>query len=436
MSFIKNRQNPLTDTPTEEIESAFKSICDYFGVTWLECTDGLHRLQSLWSRRDSISTIELFTFGVALKKISSIDSKWLNHQVKVIKKNDQNNQNGAIFEILAASHFLVDGQQILPSPINQKGYDLDLVLAHNLRWRVSIKSYSKSTHENLFIRKMEIVRQKLITIMKNNVAHIQFFVSAKTYPSESNWQKLIASLRDFLINYKGIKLSKEIDNFWTLTAIPLNPDKEESFARNYFSYTLIGIAPYHRNEQNNFVSKLEAAVSNLSKHIKTGDDYHAFTLIRLPSTASVVTLKNWVNTYLAENSSSILDGVIFIQPYISSFNNRNSSFVAYHYASSLSSCYIQSKNKLAHMEVPVGVNTLQPPVWKLQAGKEETILENSYIFQRGEHYTLMKTKLNGSLEGNILRKAPGIHTHIVLKDDANTPTITGRWGEDLYLIGS
>lgn len=435
MSFFGKRQNPLSEFSGQELEAAFKAVCDNFGEKWLSDERGTHRLQRLWSRRDALSTTELFTFGIAIKQLSLIDSKWLVQQVKLVKGKDENNQNGAIFEILAASYFCVNDQLVVPATANQKGYDIDVKLAGAIRWRISLKAYSKSIHEKLFQKKMEVVRQKVVALMGHRRLNVQVFIIASEWPTESNWQSLLASLRDFLFEYSGSPLSRTThQGCWAVTVAPLAPAVGEQFARSHFSYTLIGIAPYHPNEQKNFLCKLESAISNLAKNCTAHDGQHAFIFLRLPPTASAGTLKGWVDEYLKMNPSCVLDGVMFLQPYTASDESGQTSHIAHYFTSALSARYAAITNPLVHLEVPVGIITLRPPLWQLQVGQEATTLEEQYIFQQGQHYTVMRPTATGQ-EGNIVRKAPGIHTHLVLDGRPNFPTITGRWGEEICLIG-
>jgi hypothetical protein len=100
MSYLEKRQNPLTDRYVKDIELAFAKISERFDQTWLESDSGNHSLQQLWQRFDALSTIELFTFGSALIAAEQASAKWLSDQVKLVRGNDENNQRGAVFEIL------------------------------------------------------------------------------------------------------------------------------------------------------------------------------------------------------------------------------------------------------------------------------------------------------------------------------------------------
>lgn len=431
MTYFKNRQNPLRELPIEELETALKAVCDCFDEEWLQNEKGAHRLQRLWTRRDALATNELFTFGLALTRLGKIDSKWLDHQIKLIKGRDENNQNGAIFEIIAANYFCQNGQVVVPANINQKGYDIDVDIANSVQWRVSLKAYAESIHEKLFRKKMEVIRQKIVSLLISKRLNVQVFIAASTYPTESNWQKLISSLHNLISHYNGNSFTTIVDT-WSIAILPLLPSGGETLAKSHISHTVIGVAPYHQNEQDNFLSKLDSAVSNLARHVTSQSGRHAFIFLRLPPTASAVTLKGWVDDYFNANLSSVLDGVIFLQPYLS-FNSETSG-IAHFSTCSLSASYRASEKPLVHLEIPVGTVTSTPPLWELHADKNENILEGRYIFQQGQHFTLMRPTASGQ-KGNIVRKAPGIHTHLVLEDRPEVPTITGRWGEELFLIG-
>jgi hypothetical protein len=427
-----HRQNPLINVPQEEVQSAFDAILARFPEEWLTDDKGDHRLQLLWQRRDGHATSELFTFGSALARGSQLDPKWLAHQVAVVKQPDTNNQNGAIFEILAAKYLDAPDQVVIPAPINQKGYDLD-VDTPTARWRVSLKTYSESTHSKTFQRRMDLVRKRIIELISSQRDHLQILVVGSAYPTESDWQELLALVRDLFGPGAGAPTMPVARGIWNILLKPLIQDPPEVFASTRSSYTFTGTVPFHANEQKNFVDKLELAVSQLAKHVPLSSARSAVILLRVPQSASAVTLQSWVDEYLRDHPDSVLDGVFILQPYLTSDPTGEKSLAAYFLATSISERYRAAGNSL-RITIPVGVTTSSPPTWRFKAGPAASALGSQYIFQKGEHYILPRATATG-MEMKISRKAPGVHSYVMVEDRQGAPILGGRWGEELLLTG-
>jgi hypothetical protein len=429
---FSNRQNPLTHVGNDERDAAFEAICKHFDRDWLAAKAGSHRVHDLWVRRDALSTIELFTLGVSLRNLDGIDESWVKHQVQLARGNDANNQNGAFFELIGANYLHAAGQRIIPAKRNQKGFDLDAIADSGFCWRVSLKTYAESRHEIQFKTKAKAARQQAMKAMKAKGVNGQIVFAADSWPTESYWQELLALLRASLVAYDGRNqhISRRKGGFINIS--PLAEEPGDKFADNYCSHTFLAISPFHSNEQANYLSKLESAVANLSKHVSRGSGQSAFILLRLPPTASAAHLKAWTDGFLRQNPNGVLDGVIFLQPYVAMDTSR--TFVTHYTCASISPNYMESGKPVLKMAVPVGVISSQPPQWAVQVNDRVTPLEGYYTFQRGEHYHLMRETSTG-LEGNIARKAPGIATRIVWREPEGEVVLTGRWGDELSIIG-
>jgi hypothetical protein len=429
---FSNRQNPLAKISDDDREAAFGVICKHFGRKWLEAEGGKHRLQKLWFRRDALSTIELFTLGVSLRNLDVIDGSWVKHQVRLVRGKDENNQNGAFFELIGANYLHEAGQRVTPAKPSQRGFDLDAVSDSGFCWRMSLKTYSESSHEKQFKKMAEVARQQALTIMKSRNVDSQIVVVADAYPTESSWQTLLTRLRESLVAYGGHNQHIARGNGWSINIGPVAMESGEALASGYCSHTFTAVSPFHANEQANYLSKLESAVANLSRHVSGASGQSAFILIRLPPTASAEHLRRWTDEFLRQNPAGVLDGVGFLQPYIAM--DPSNTFVTHYGCASVASRYVESGRPVLMIEVPVGVITTQPPQWELQVDGQVIRLDGQYIFQRGEHYHLMQ-KTSTGLEGNIKRKAPGVETRIVWMEPEGEAVLAGRWGEDLSIIG-
>lgn len=432
MSYFHTRQNPL-ECPIEEIEDAFAKIVNYFDEAWLTTEDGTHVLQLLWKRRDALSTNELFTFGKSLIAAEKASPDWLKNQVKLVRGKNENNQKGAIFEILAVG-YTASNQIVIPASANQPGYDLDIETKNGTSYRVSLKRYSQSSHEKLFRKKSAHAEVRFIEGLKKSRRNASLFIEAREYPSESDWQKLYLLVYQLASAFDGS--TTVIDNFedrWDVAVMPLNSERNEIFSVGQISHTFICVSAYHKNEQDNFLSKLEDAVSNLERHVQHDSGRLPMIFMQLPDTASANILATWAQEYLFANNSSILEAICFIQPYVT--KNDSSSQITYFFSFASSMSFIKKEKEIMVFEMPVGSITSQPPEWSLQSFTEESQLIDKYIYQHGKHFILPSMGKDGSIVGEISMKAPGIESMAVINIQGQEMIFGGRWGHELCLLG-
>jgi|GEM_PF-6893695 len=434
MSYLKKRQNLLSDCPIQEVEEAFSRIAHHFGDAWLEKESGTHALQILWNRRDALSTNELFTFGKSLIAAESASSNWLKGQIKLVRGKDENNQKGAVFEILAVG-YTASRQSVIPAPANQPGYDIDIETQKGTRYRASLKRYSQSLHEKLFLKKSAHAEDKFIDGLKRSGYNALLYIEAKEYPDEADWQLLYQVMYQLGSTFKGSKQIIEIRSRWLVGLLPLAPEPNEIFSTDHISHSFICSSPYHNNEQNNFLSKLESAVSNLERHVACNLERVPIIIMQLPVTASASILTSWAQEYLNSNKSSALEAVFFLQPYNASNTDMSSSHIAYFASTAVSDSFHARANQRLEFEVPVGIVTTQPPKWRLISDIGQQQLSAQYVYQQGKLYVLASSDGAGSLSAHVTRKAPRIETIAVFNLKGQNRMLRGRWGEQLSLIG-
>lgn len=436
MSCLENRQNPLLQHyPIEEIEEAFAKITHYFDNNWLNNEQGSHVLQQLWSRRDALATNELFTFGKSLLAAETVSSKWLKDQIRLVRGVDENNQRGALFEILVVG-YTASKQKVTPAPANQPGYDIDIETKKGTLYRSSLKCYSQSSHEKVFQKKSMQAETKFLDGIRKANRNASLYIEAKKYPNESDWQKLYSELHKQASNFDGLRKIFEIDGKWLVGLLPLIPEGNEKFSAGHISHSFVCTSPYHNNEQNNFLSKLESAVSNLERHVKIRSGGLPIIIMRLPVTASASILNLWVKKYFDLHKSSILKSVFFIQPYSASKEDMSSSHIAYFVSSVVADSFLTTSVERLEFEAPVGIVVQQPPKWRLRSDIGEQQLSEQYVYQKGRHYISASKDSQGTLSARISRKAPGIESIAVLNFNGQYLELKGRWGEDLCLISS
>lgn len=434
MSYLKNRQNPLHNTPTEKVELAFAKIANYFGKIWLEGKHGNHSLQALWSRQDALSTNELFTFGSSLIAAEQISAEWLKRQIKLIRGKNENNQRGAIFEILTVG-YASSKQKVTPASANKPGYDIDIEASNGMIYRASLKRYSQSSHEIDFIQNSKLAENKFLEALNQSSLNAQIYIEAQKHPDESDWQNLYIELPKFVSGFKNTVSTLNIEDKWRLFLNPLIFDTNENPDKRYVSYNFHCLSPYHNNEQNNLTSKIEAAFANLERHVKSDKGVLPIIIFQLPATASASTLATWSQEYLDAKPSSSAQAVFFLQPFITSIQGKSFSIIAHFISCAFSKKFASIQRQPLDLRFPVGIMSEHPPSWQIQSSIGSLKLTDKYVYQKGKHYIRSSTNNAGGLSGTVAKKAPGIETITVFDIYGKTLMASGKWVEELYLIG-
>jgi len=411
----------LIKVPQADFDAAIDALRSRFGVDWLSAKGGSHPLQQLWCRGGNLAIGELYTLGTAIVHLSPIDEGWVRRQVATLRAPNENNRRGAAFELLAASIFCNHGQQVEPAPKNTKGFDLD-VGAQGHRWRISLKAFSTSEKESTFRKRMAVLK-KAMDEASPLLPPTQWLVQARAWPTEADWSWLHQTIRHQLAKRFPVSI---VERCWDVRTLPLPAPNGQTLDPSRFSYTLVGLMPYHANEQKNFASKPEDAVANLSRHVNPNTHQHPVILMRVPPTASVELLKNWVRHYLDSTPQSPLELVWFLQPYVAS-DSSGKSWIAHHFAEEVSAAYLQSQPAQVAMEIPLGTIATTGPAWILGG---QTPVGDQYIYQAGRHHVQWKQTPTG-YEVSIAQSAPGIETVAVVSGHS----LRGRWGNRLLLIG-
>lgn len=431
--YAEQRQCPTNGPPTEEIEAALCAVVDRFTQAWLTDQSGAHELQRLWCRKDSIATIELVTFGSALRSAGAIDHVWTHRQVGVMRGPDANNRRGACFEILGLGYF-APTYHVTPAPNNQPGYDLNVRVADDYQLRVSLKCYAESSHERNFQQRAAKAKEKFLHACSERIHAVQVVVEAVVHPNEDAWQRLFAKLTELAARFNGFPLTVQLET-WTISLCPLAPPPGETLAHGHLSHTFICVAPYHKNEQQNFLSKLEVAISNAERNIRGSDDGFPWIMIRLPPTACSNSLQAWTQEYLNGLADPKVLCVSFLQPYIVVDEKKGTTYIAHYCAAAASGALVRQAKGALRLVTPFGVPTSQPPLWQLNGSDTPVPVNDRYIYQSGKHFALAGG--NGSdLQGNVSIRAPGIEQVAVFRIGSEQIVIAGRWGAAaLLLIG-
>ncbi|HFU8029829.1 TPA: hypothetical protein ACH7EX_004516, partial [Escherichia coli] len=140
----------------EEVINAIQAVEDLFSLAWLSKQEG-HRLQTLWSRLDSLSTSELYRLGKSIINLSVKNKKWLEATAKEIKK-DTDSSHGLLTEMIIIGSLSTELGTITPCPKSFKIYDYIVDFGNESRHKVSIKNYDITKHEKDFNNRCELIR--------------------------------------------------------------------------------------------------------------------------------------------------------------------------------------------------------------------------------------------------------------------------------------
>lgn len=431
MDYFEKRRTDIKDITKEQINDVFGVIAETFSQKWLNNKSGANPLQLLWNRQDLLSTIELYNFGVSLKRMVSIDKKWVKDQVTQVKSDHKNNQRGAIFEIFALGALRVETQGVTPAKGNNPGFDGLLQISNTKKMRISLKSYGISSHEiefNNYAAKFE--SEFKAEIKKRNIHSIQLFVDAyKETPSPEKWKALIKKIPEILDKYDfNQRKLFEIDDFWSIILLKINDDKE--YHEAYNSYYLLISSELHKNEYQNMFEKLDGACENLVKHEKLEDENTVNAVfVHMPQNISIVRCLGSVAQYFERNPNKEITCVILYQPSVVSdvgYKNShiNHCFFIFSKGNRLQT-FLGTETQLL-MEIPVGHISGVPSSIHMvpqNGGGQVFKVDDKYLFQRGNFYIKAKPTPEGNIEGVTNKPAPGLIMHCVARIPPNKKDI-------------
>src|SRR6478735_3910873 len=122
---MKGRHDPAQGLPNKDKLTWLGAVQEFLGQAWLtNPVNQSNPLVQLWERLDWAASCELLTFGRALAGIGGASSKsWLEDHARRMRGHDLNGARGSAFEILLASMFATEQQQVHLPPPSEPGYD-------------------------------------------------------------------------------------------------------------------------------------------------------------------------------------------------------------------------------------------------------------------------------------------------------------------------
>lgn len=434
--YATNRQIDINGIPPEEIDDCFKALIDSLSLEWLEQNDG-NIVQHLWKQKYHLATVELFCLGHALRSFAGTHPKFVKEKVELIKSKDNKAWNGAFFELLALDAFN-NFYNVIPAKVNQPGYDGSIEIAADHKIRLSIKNYSISRHHDSFNTECSKIKDLTEKYLQQfDMVPVEIVLNKKsTYPSKDDWENLSSNFHGVFVEYKarGKKFFMANIGDWSIIVQELLAEVYP-YSSNPKSYTLIMSAPFHRNEEKNLFDKLEEACVNIVKHEgQETDTEKNFVIIHLPKIASRKNCTEWVKDYFNLYPAKPLSGVILLQPLVIKDDQQNVNYVSIGISVVVRDKFSKdfSKHLPINIKYPLGRLEGNYPghaIFLRETDKTaiKIELEDSYVYQHGNHYHDAVMKEDGGLEGVLSKIASGIFTHSVFNIMGQAMTISGQY---------
>ena len=412
------------------MDQLFKYIVDYFTEDWLNKKKE-HPIKQLWQRSDELSTNELFSLAIGIEAFWNLDRKWVREQLQYIKGTDKNNRQGAAFEILGLNMLNHTKHPVTPTKRNLAGYDGTMQISASKEIRLSLKNYGSSAHQVQFEKMATATENTIKNLLKKySYGPVSIIIDCPIdYPTQTKWDLLHAYIDDCFKTKRN-----DTDPFfaiatdkpeWIILINPLTENDGAKYHSGYNSYSLIVTAPYHKNEKDNLISKIEDACHNLTKHSSIENDNICNILfLHLSPNASINYCKQWVEEYFLEFPNKPITGVFLYQPSVASLEATNSSTAIVHFFLSV----LKEQKYIAwippgftiDLVVPVGIASTEPTQNKLiiqypNKPYEQILLNDRYTYQHGSHYLKMQEIGAGSWQGTMHKVGSGVYTSVVME---------------------
>lgn len=379
---LTGRQDPIPEAPLEIKESHLKLVEDFFGSRWLN-KDRHRSFQSLWSRKDILASIELLTFGSALSTFKpKVNENSYRRAAETIKSKDEGNSAAKVFEILASSYFENKKHTVEIPKDNNPGFDFSIVTQGGVRIRFSVKALTDSKHA----REFKDFSNKICCDLKMNLKeHSVLFMVQKDFDRKDKYSVSLTTraLREIL--NKGANSTAYVTpNEWIIRLDKLTPISGQNFSNTRMSYTALLMAPYQRNEQFRFHSKMQEACDNLAQHCP---DVHSKLgngiIIRVPDSISLLDAKNWISGFWEQKHECICSVIIVRASYTSS-DDLAQSWLTYEFAHVENP---KAKVKFTELSSPEGLE-ISVPIGRVSTEETKTLftIYESQIDMKGAYW--------------------------------------------------
>ncbi|GFZ71550.1 Uncharacterized protein ALO70_01980 [Pseudomonas amygdali pv. eriobotryae] len=400
-------------------EKPLALVEDLFGKEWLS-TNGGHRLQKLWARKDTLSSTELFALGRAIEILTPDHSIWLKRVANDIIRQPKN-AHGYIAEIMVCASLSTSDSTVLPASKGNKGFNLTLTMPSQFKYLISIKNHDISEHEALFREKCATLKAAFAKKMKELKVHGALRIASSQFIE-------LTSL-DSLVSWVSKDLKKTGSYEWQGGGVKVL--FSGLLAKGFFSSELVVFGGFHRNELANQKSRIIQAAENLKKHVPPSPNAFRFVWMRVQSSADVALISDVAKELIEHGVSGDdvgVDGFIIVQPSVvregdSSMVNTVFSIVEAPHAG------LQASRKQAeNISIDVLVGGVSSEASRELLQVDGNILElppHQYVYQDSDFYILSKME-NGVATGNVSSPASGVRNHSVFDIGGQEMGLTGR----------
>lgn len=190
-------------------------------------------------------------------------------------------------------------------------------------------------------------------------------------------------------------------------------------------------APFHPNERKNLFDKFDEAFFNAQEHVIPKPDGVRVVLMRVPETISLPACDQWAKEYLANNPGGPIDGVYLYQ--LTVLDQPNGQSVMSH-----AICITETPRmaawrapagkprRIIALNLAVGIGT-EPTRGQIVGGPMMLQLNDGYVYQRGDFYTLYNFDPNKPTNLTVRNLASGIFQHAVLQRADGHVTLGGHF---------
>lgn len=434
---IGPRRSEFLSMSQADFDASLQTVSDAFGAVWLE-TEGNHKLQELWSRRDPLATTELVTLGQAIVEMRNVDSDWVTTCVDRIR-SDSRTSHGMVFELVGLAMLVRAGMRVTPASDNFKGMDATIGFDDGYEIRVSMKNHDMSSHESEFRKQSLLLHEQTRKAFPKRSHSAQTLVRAKRLPGSADWSKLAQAV-DKARTFTPLALEQPASDGITIRVTTLHPHRSlGKFAPNVFSDSFLAIAPHHANEQKNFLEKIERAAGNMLTHVPARPNSANMVFMRVHPTASLAAMVEYATGIVNHTDEPGIDGILLYQPAVVRDYRASPEFgdpVVAHHMQLVTSQRIDLASHPVGLAALIGVITPAPARQELHIGNAQKLTtDGHYILQIGDHY--YASQLSGLTQsGDVVSVAPGILAHRAFTMNNQTMYLSGLFPrqEELFIV--
>jgi hypothetical protein len=428
--YLAGRQTVGLGTDHAELNAKLDALARYFGLDWLKAV-GPNPLQILWKSRDALATNELLNFGDAVENFERVDAGWLEGQVSTIKRGDEGNRAGAVFELLGLNLFLSAGNKVVPSSNSNPGYDGVVELPDQSVLLVSIKNHGMTSHERFFHNNAKELDDQFTGWLRRHAASgTELRILCPGRLDRTEWGKLrqdVMGILDGQLDGTAKNLKTRSD----CTIVLKHIDAEyHPLSTTQISSVVFISARAHKNEQDKFIEDLRKGCANLVKHTKTQPESACPVLfVRLCANASTSNCEKWARDYFEQFPNERVGLIVLYQAAI--VTSGNSSSITHYLLPILGPQFDawahpsgKPERRLPNMAVLIGVVSREASRKVIQTDGRQIPLDDAYTYQRGDIYRFYRFDGSG-LEAHLSNPAPRIKIHAEIGDDSGSVVLQG-----------